>query len=78
VRALLGGHDVRRQRAGLEQPAQRAVHRGVADLVEPRLAQPADDVVAVAVVLPEHGEHGEVEHALQQLTRLHRPLLYFT
>lgn len=35
---------------------------GIAAALEPRVPQPAHDVVAIAVLVPDDGEHGEVEH----------------
>ena len=73
VRAALGRHDVRRQCAGGVQAAQRAVDRRVADLRQPAVPQPAHDVVAVAVLAPDHGEHREVEDSLEELGLIHGP-----
>src|SRR5262249_3155044 len=61
------GHQVRGECAGLVEPAQRAVDGGVAKAVQPGLAEPPHDVVAVAVPLRQDGQDREVEHALEQL-----------
>jgi len=65
--ALVGGNDVRIQRAGLVEPPERPVHGGVTDRVEPPFPQPPDDVISIAVFFAEHREHGQVQHALQEL-----------
>ena len=53
-----------------EQAAEGAVDRGVADVSESGIAQTADDVVAVPVVVLDDGEHRRVEHPLEQVCRV--------
>ena len=43
----------------------------LADVAEPAVAQTADDVVAVAVLVVDHGEHRQVEHSLEELGGVH-------
>ena len=71
VRALVGGHHVGSQGAGLVQAAQRAVDGGIADLREPRSAHAAQHVVAVAVAFGDYGQRGGVERASQELAAIH-------
>jgi hypothetical protein len=70
VRSFVGRHDVGRQGPRAEQAAQRAVHRGVADVLEPGVAQPAHDVVPVRVLVGDDRQHREIEHPLEQLARV--------
>ena len=39
---------------------------------KPALAKPADHLVAVAFAVREDGEHGQVQHALEELTQVDR------
>src|SRR5690349_15748815 len=71
MRALVAGHDVGGEQAGVEQPAQRAVDGGVADLGQPGGPQATQDVVAVAVLVAQGGETGEVQHAFEELRGIH-------
>ena len=63
VRALVGRHDVRRERSAAVQATQRAVHRRIADLGEPGRPQATQYVVAVAITLGHDREDGRVERA---------------
>src|ERR1700737_4444370 len=69
VGSLVGGNDVRLEHARLVKAAQRSIYGGVPNLFQSALAQAAQHVVAVAVLVGEHREDSEVEDALQQLTR---------
>src|SRR5579872_33970 len=51
VRSLLGRDDVGVERAGLVEATQGSIDGGVPHLGQPRVAQPPDHVVAVAVAL---------------------------
>jgi hypothetical protein len=50
--------------AGLVQATQRSIYGGIAYAIQTALAQPAENVIAVAVVLGENGEDGQVQNAL--------------
>lgn len=76
MRALAARHDVGREQACVVEPAQRAVDRRVADLLQSGRAQPAHHLVAVAVCAVDHRQHGEVEHSLEQLARFHDTSLH--
>src|SRR2546427_1934463 len=78
MRSLIGRHDVRIQRPGLVEPPECAVDGCIANMVEAVFAQPPNDVVAVAIRVGQHGEHGQVEHALQQLGGIDFRLAHWT
>src|SRR2546427_3879221 len=67
VRPLIRWNHVRVQRACLKETSQRAVNRCIANVVETVFSEPPNHVVAVAIRVGEHREHGEVEYAFQQL-----------
>src|SRR5467141_4212060 len=64
---FFGRHDVRVKRPGLVEAPQRAVDGGVTDVVKSVFPQPPDDIVAIAIRVGQHGQHRQVEHALQEL-----------
>src|SRR6266550_8196300 len=63
MRPLLRRDDVRVQRPGLIQTAQRAVDGRIANMVQAVFAEPPDDVVPVAILLGEHSEDGKIQDA---------------
>src|SRR3954464_10805864 len=77
VRAFGGRDDIRRQRAGLVQAPQRPVDGRVPDVAQARSTQPADDVVAVAVLFGDDCQSRGVERALQELRPLHLRATYY-
>jgi len=72
VRSFVRGHDIRLEDACLVKTAQRSIHRGIANAIQPAVAQPAENVIAIAVVLGEDGKDGEVQDALQKLAGIDR------
>src|SRR6202171_5877067 len=72
MRSFIGGDDVRLERARLVQPAQRSVHGRAPPSIQPAFTQPAENVVAVAVLLGEHRQDRKIQDALEQLARVDR------
>ena len=64
---FVGRFHIGGQLATAVQPAQGAVDRGVADLLETGIPQGSHDVVAVGVAGGEHRQHRKVEHSFEEL-----------
>jgi hypothetical protein len=73
MRTLDARFDVRGQQSRVVEATQSPVDRRVRHIVKPRGPQPAQHVVPITVRLAQHGEHGHVEHALEQLALIHAP-----
>src|ERR1700694_306167 len=78
MRPLLRGNNVRVQRSGLIQAPQRSVDRRITDVVQAVLAEPPNDVIAVAIRLRQDGQHRQIEYALEQLGGIDFCLVHMT